>query len=52
MWKLVTGVVIGATLGFLYGKFIGCRSGACPLTSNVYSSTLYGAFLGGLLGRP
>lgn len=42
---------VGAVLGLLYGKFVGCRSGACPMTSNVYTSTLYGAFLGFLIAR-
>lgn len=51
MTKLVLGVVAGAVLGFLYSRFIGCRTGTCPLTSNPYSATLYGAVLGGLLGR-
>jgi len=51
MTKLVVAVIGGAVLGFLYSKFIGCRSGACPLTSNPYVATLYGAVLGGLLAR-
>lgn len=51
MTKLVLSVAAGAILGFLYGKFIGCRSGTCPLTSNPYTAMLYGAVLGGLLGK-
>lgn len=44
------GVVIGLIAGFLYWKYVGCASGACPITSNPIVSSLYGALLGGLIG--
>ncbi|MFC1666377.1 DUF6132 family protein [Candidatus Omnitrophota bacterium] len=44
--KIVLGVVIGGTIGFLIGHFGKCASGACPLTSNPIISTLIGASLG------
>lgn len=43
--KNAIGMLAGATLGFAYYKFIGCTSGACPLTSNPWSSTLVGLML-------
>jgi hypothetical protein len=43
-------VVGGGVLGFLYYKLVGCRTGACPITSSPIISTLYGAVLGYLLG--
>jgi hypothetical protein len=46
MIKIIIGVVVGATIGFLYYKFIGCATGACPITKNPYSSTIYGAVMG------
>ena len=46
--KLILGVVIGGGLGFAYYKFIGCSTGACPLTSNPWISSIYGAVLGAL----
>ena len=47
--RLLLGIGIGAGLGFLYYKVIGCPTGACPITKNPYTSTLYGAVLGALL---
>ena len=42
--------VVGAIGGFLYYRFVGCVSGACPITSNPYISTVYGGVIGTLLG--
>lgn len=39
-------VVIGALGGFAYYYYIGCASGACPLTSNPYTSIGYGSAIG------
>ncbi len=49
LWKYILAALIGGGLGFAYYKFIGCASGACPLTSHPVISTLYGAALGLLL---
>jgi len=46
IWKRIGIILIGAILGFAYYKFIGCRSGSCPITSNPYISTGYGALIG------
>ncbi len=42
--------LLGAGAGFLYYRVIGCASGSCPITSNPYISTIYGAGIGLLLG--
>jgi hypothetical protein len=42
----VVGIVLGAAAGFAFYKFIGCASGTCPITSNPYISTVYGAVMG------
>jgi len=39
----------GSIAGYAYYHFIGCTSGACPITSNPIISTLYGALIGGIL---
>ena len=43
-------ILAGAVGGFAYYYFIGCASGTCPITSNPYISTGYGALIGGLAG--
>jgi len=47
--RIVIGMVVGGGLGFAYYKLVGCSSGACPLTSNPFISTLYGSVLGALV---
>jgi hypothetical protein len=46
----IIGAAVGALIGFLYYRFIGCRTGTCPLTSTLYGSVLYGIVLGSLVG--
>ena len=46
--RLVIGVVIGGLLGYGVYRFIGCSSGACPITSNPWVSTIVGMAIGGL----
>ncbi len=45
LWKAGV-VLLGALAGYAYYHFIGCRSGACPITSNPWISTGYGAIFG------
>jgi hypothetical protein len=49
MIRIVIGIVIGAILGFGYYKLVGCSSGTCPITSNPWISTLYGAVMGAVV---
>ncbi len=48
---IIIGVTAGAIVGFLYYRFIGCRSGTCFITRNPYISTIYWAVLGGLMAN-
>jgi hypothetical protein len=47
---IAIGAVVGGVLGFAYYKLVGCSSGACPITSNPWISSSWGAVLGALLG--
>jgi high-affinity Fe2+/Pb2+ permease len=48
MARLVIGVVVGGILGYCLYRFVGCSSGACPITSNPWVSTIVGMVIGGL----
>ncbi len=48
-WHKAAGIGIGAIGGYLYYHYVGCVSGSCPLTSNPWSMTIYGAVMGMLL---
>ena len=42
-------IIGGAVLGYSYYRFVGCRTGTCPISSNPFISTLYGALMGFLM---
>ncbi len=48
--KIAIGAALGAIGGYAYYYFIGCASGTCAITSSPVNSSLYGLFMGGLLG--
>lgn len=48
-WIWIAGIAAGAALGYAYYYFVGCANGTCAITSRPLNSTLYGAFMGGLL---
>lgn len=43
-------VIAGGLLGFGYQKLVGCRTGSCPITSNPYIASIYGAVIGLIFG--
>ena len=47
--KYAVGFVLGGLAGYLYYYFVGCATGACPISSNPYISTVYCAIIGVLL---
>jgi hypothetical protein len=50
--KRIIPMVAGGVIGFSYYYFIGCTTGSCPIQSNPYISTLYGALVGLVLAVP
>jgi hypothetical protein len=38
--------LLGGIAGYAYYYFISCASSACPIQSNPYYSTIYGALIG------
>lgn len=48
---IVFGAVVGGIAGFLFYRFVGCRTGSCMIASNPYLSTVYWAFLGALFAN-
>lgn len=51
-WRTLAGVAVGAVLGGGYAYFIGCQTGTCPLTSNVWTAAAFFGFTGGIVGLP
>lgn len=44
--KRTLGISLGAAAGFTYYAVVGCSSGGCPITSNPWISTGWGALIG------
>ncbi len=44
-------LVAGAVIGYAGYYFVGCSTGACPLTANPWISTLIGIVFGGVVSR-
>jgi hypothetical protein len=47
---ILIGLVAGAALGYGYYRLVGCSTGMCPITSNPWIATLYGALVGAVAG--
>jgi hypothetical protein len=47
--RMLIGGVLGAALGFVLYKFVGCKTGACPITANPFVAMAVYAGIGALL---
>jgi len=46
VFKALVGAAIGAAIGIAYARLTRCSTGACPLTSNLWTAGLIGAMFG------
>lgn len=51
-WRALALGLIGAGLGAAYAHFIGCHTGTCPITSNLWTASAWGGLIGVLAGWP
>jgi len=42
--------IAGIIGGYFYWKYVGCKTGSCPITSNWYTTVITGGLLGYLVG--
>ena len=47
--KILIGAAAGAGIGFLVYRFVGCRTGACPLTGNPYVAMVVWGAIGAMM---
>ncbi len=47
--RIVIGALIGAGVGFAIYKFIGCRTGTCPLSANPWIAMALWGFVGAMV---
>jgi len=50
--RYAIGPLVGAGVGYLFYRFVGCSTGTCPLVSNPWITMGYGAVVGLLVVRP
>jgi hypothetical protein len=51
-WRAIAGTLGGAGLLATYAHFVGCRTGTCLLTGDVYTATVTGGLVGLVIGWP
>jgi len=51
-WRAIGGAALGAGLLATYSHFIGCRTGTCLLTADVYTASVVGGLVGLVIGWP
>ena len=46
--KTILGAAAGAAVGFLVYRFVGCKTGTCPLTASPWTSMLMWGIVGAM----
>lgn len=49
LWRPVVGALVGAAVGYAMYKFVGCKTGACPITANPWTSMAIYGLLGAMI---
>lgn len=49
LFRPLLGAVVGAAVGFAIYKFVGCRTGACPLTGNPWVAMMVWGAIGAMM---
>jgi hypothetical protein len=47
--RTAVGIVAGAGVGYVMYRFVGCKTGACPLTANPWLAMAIWGAMGGLV---
>jgi hypothetical protein len=51
-WRTAAAALLFGGAGAAYAHFVGCHTGTCPLTSNVWTASLYFGVVGAVVGWP
>ena len=51
-WRTALGALAGAAGGAAYAYFVGCQTGTCLLTSNVWTAAAFFGFTGAVVAAP
>ena len=51
-WRTALGALAGAAAGGAYAYFVGCHTGTCLLTSNVWTAAAFFGFTGAVVAAP
>ena len=48
MLRSVLGAVVGAAIGYAMYRFVGCKTGTCPITASPWTSMLVWGIIGAI----
>lgn len=51
-WRTLAGALVGAAGGAAYAHFVGCHTGTCLITSNVWTAAAFFGFTGAVVAAP
>jgi hypothetical protein len=51
-WRTALGALAGAAGGAAYAHFVGCHTGTCLITANVWTAAAFFGFTGAVVAAP